>query len=314
MRHALDRLGIKGSVLVLCKGRPWLNYATANKADTSYLINSVQKSMTATMLMRAVQQGRLKLSDPLSKFYNINGANQVKVENLLNMTSGFDLKAGQQLGSNRFVSDADNLQNDLKKITFKPKMVGKWHYISVNYVLLCGILTQVEHRSYEQLFRSTFIKRLHLTQTEFLWSSKRRLAAVHWVPGYEKKNGSFQRVPPRTAVLAAHNELGAGSIVMSNHDLAETIQAILTGKLLTKASRKVLFKGQAKTKYYNGGFYNLPLYKEANGAGEGYYTFMRSTKNGKEMIIVQANHTKPGQFGKLRKKVNNIMSVMLRLK
>ena len=59
MRQAIHRLGIKGSALVIKDGIPWLNYATDNKTDTSYLINSVQKSMTATMVMREVEKGKL---------------------------------------------------------------------------------------------------------------------------------------------------------------------------------------------------------------------------------------------------------------
>ena len=97
---------------------------------------------------------------------------------------------------------------------------------------------------------------------------------------------------------------------MSNADLAKTIEYILHGKLLTKESRKVLFKGKAPS-YYNGGFYNLKKYKAANGAGEGYYTFLRTTKGAKDMIIIQDNHTTHGEFGKIKKKVNRIMSIML---
>ena len=57
----------------------------------------------------------------------------------------------------------------------------------------------------------------------------------------------------------------------------------------------------------------MKKYKSANGAGEGYYTFMRSTKDGKNMIIIQDNHTVPGEFGKIKKKVNRIMSIMMEL-
>lgn len=98
------------------------------------------------------------------------------------------------------------------------------------------------------------------------------------------REGEYVKVNHAKAVKDAHNELGAGSIVMSNADLAKTMQYILAGKILTNKSRKVLFKGQAPS-YYNGGLYNLKHYKAANGAGEGYYTFMRATKDGQNMII-----------------------------
>lgn len=313
MRHAIDQLHLKGSVLVMKKDKTWLKYATANKADTSYLINSVQKSMTAAMLMQQVQKGKLKLSDPLSKFYpGVAGAKEVKISNLLDMTSGLDLKAGEQLGTPQYKSDQDNLRSDISKTVFDSRKLGKWHYTAVNYVYLCGILSKLTHRSYEQLFRQTYLEPLNLSHAEFLWAGKKKLKASHWVPGYVKKNGFYQKVPQSKAIYDAHNELGAGSIVMSNHDLALTVHAILAGKLLTAKSRQLLFKGKAPT-YYNGGFYNLSSFKAANGAGEGYYTFLRSTANGAEMIILQSNRTKKGKFVKMRKKVNQIMNLMLRL-
>lgn len=316
MRQAIDRMGAQGSVIVVHNGKTWLKYATGNKPDTSYLINSVQKSMTATMVMREVEKGKLSLEDTVSEFYpKVPGGDYVKISNLLNMTSGLDLKKGKKLGTKVFVSDKDNLKHDIKKTTFNKKKLGKWHYTAINYVLLCGIISKIENKSYEQLFRSTFIKPLKLQNTEFLWSNKEKLQEANWVPGYvfNDVDQAYERVPHKKAVLDAHNELGAGSVVMSNHDLRKTIKYILTGDVLTNQSRSVLFKGQ-KPKYYNGGFYNWSEYKIANGAGEGYYTFMRATPDAKNMIIIQSNLTTKGKFKLYKNEVNNIMSMMLSMK
>lgn len=313
MRQAIDRLGMKGSVTVVNNGKTLLNYATGNKPDTSYLINSVQKSMTATMVMCEVEKGKLSLNDTLSEFYpEIEGSDYVKISNLLNMTSGLDLQKGKKLGTKVFISDEDNLKHDIKYTTFDMKSLGKWHYTAINYVLLCGIISKIENKSYENLFRETFIKPLKLQNTEFLWSDEEKLLNSNWVPGYiySDVDQAYIRVPHATAVKDAHNELGAGSIVMSNHDLMKTIKYILTGNVLSNQSRSILFKGK-KPKFYNGGFYNLSQYKVANGAGEGYYTFMRATPNAKNMIIIQSNHTTKGKFKLYKSKVNDIMSMML---
>ena len=311
MRRAINRLGIKGSVLVTSNRKPLLEYATDNSTDTSYLINSVQKSMTAAMVMREVQKGKLSLDDPLSKFYpKVQGADSVKISNLITMTSGLDIAGGTKLGTPEFISDEANIEHDAKNTLFDGRKLGKWNYTAVNYIFLCGILSKLEHKSYETLFRETYIKPLKLKQTEFLWSKMAQLQAANWVPGYQRSSGQYMMVDHDQAVKDAHNELGAGSIVMSNGDLSKTIEYILHGKLLTKQSRKILFKGKAPS-YYNGGFYNWKKYKAANGAGEGYYTFVRATKGAKDMIIVQNNHTTHGEFGKIKKKINRIMSMML---
>ncbi|MBU3829247.1 MAG: beta-lactamase family protein [Candidatus Lactobacillus pullistercoris] len=313
MRHAIDQLGLKGSVLVVKNSRPWLKYATANKPDTSYLINSVQKSMTATMVMRAVQNHKLKLSTKLSEFYpEVAGADQVTVANLLNMTSGLDLRKGEKLGTDVYISDEDNFKSDVEKTVFNPKMLGKWHYTSVNYVYLCGILSKIENKSYEEMFRATYIKPLKLKHTEFLWANIPQLKASGWVPSYRYRDGRYKRVKHERAVKDARDELGAGSIVMSDGDLAKTLHAILAGNLLTQKSRSILFTGKAPS-YYNGGLYNTHQFKKANGAGEGYFTFLRTTNDAKYMIIIQSNRTNHDRFNSLKSQISGIMSLLLTL-
>lgn len=314
MRQRIDALGIKGSVLVISKGKVLLDYASNNTTDTSYLINSVQKSMTAAMVMKLVQAGKLSLHERLAHFYpSIPGAQKITLENLLTMTAGLDLKPGARLGRKHFVSDRDNLACNVKKTVFKPKMLGKWYYSSLNYVYLCGIMTLVTGQSYEQLFRATYVKPLQLKHTEFLWSKPGRIIASRLVPGMIYRGGRYDVVKHKKALQAAHDELGAGSVVMSNHDLAKVMNYILAGGLLNKKSRQKLYRAKPPA-YYNGGFYNdasLGL-KTANGAGEGYYTFLRSTKTAKTMIIIQANKTRLGDFDRLKPEIDKIMLQLLK--
>lgn len=290
--------------------RVWLKYATANTPDTSYLINSVQKSMTATMVMRAIDHGKLKLNTKLSKYYpTVPGADQITIKNLLDMTSGLAVKRKQILGTAVYISDRDNIDADIEKTSFNPKMLNKWHYTSLNYIYLCGILMKVEHKSYEELFNDTYIKPLKLKHTEFLWSSMPQLLSNNWVPGYNLINGSFQVFSHDHAVFDARNELGAGSIVMSNGDLAKVIRAILSGELLSKTSQKALFTGKAPS-YYGGGFYNSNGFKKANGAGEGYTTFLRVSKDGKTMIIVQTNRSNMKLYNYYKKHLDAAMQIL----
>ena len=313
MRQQVDALGIKGSILVIKNGKILLNYALGNNTDTSYLINSVQKSMTAAIIMRLVQEGKLSLQDKLSEFYpQISGAQKVKIKNLLAMTAGLDLKPGTKLGRKHFVSDSDNIQHDAAKTIFEPNLLNKWHYSSLNYVYLCGIMSKITGHSYEQLFRNTYIKPLKLKQTEFLWSKPGKIISSHLVPGMIYRKGRYDVVKHKVALRGARNELGAGSVVMSNHDLAKVIRYLLSGSLLTQKSRKLLYQSGPPA-YYNGGFYNnIKLKtKTANGAGEGYYTFMRSTNDAKTIVIIQSNKTREGEFNQLKSQINQIMLELL---
>lgn len=312
VRQAINQLGIDGSVLVIKNNKPYLRYATLNQPDTSYLINSVQKSMTACLIMREIQAGKLKMTTKLSKYYpQIPGSDQIKISNLLNMTAGLDLAKGEKLGSDEFVSDEDNIHADIQKTVFNEKLLGKWHYSSLNYVYLCGILMQIEHKSYEKLFKQTFVSGLNLKQTAFLWDDSAVLKAKHLpAQSYRYINGKYRVVNRENAILEAHNELGAGSVVMSNDDLAKVVFSMLHGKLLTNKSRKQLYKVSSVTAY-NGGFYNRHKFKAANGAGEGYITFLRASDDGKTMLIIQTNYSNRKNFKNGKGKVNAIMRYLL---
>lgn len=311
MRQELDQLGFKGSFFVMKNGKTWLDYATANLTDTSYLINSVQKSMTAAMIMKEVQDHKLSLNDSLAKFYpTIPSAKKIKIKHLLTMKSGLSLEEGESLGAEHFVSDKDNIEQDLHKTVFTKAKFGEWNYDSINYVYLCGILTQLEHKSYEELFNETFVEPLQLENTTFLWASQAELFQNNWVPGYSYKNGHFVISSYKAAVKEAHNELGAGSVIMSNYDIVKVMQYMLGGEMLTAKSRKLLYKGVAPS-YYNGGLYNNPDFKMANGAGSGYYTFLRMNKDAKTMILIQSNQVDDANFVPIKVKISRIMTKLM---
>lgn len=309
MRQSLAALGVKGSILLIKNNKPWLNYATANQTDTSYLINSVQKSLTATMVMRAVQDHRLALNNSLAKYYPaVPGANKIQLKNLLSMSSGLDLDKSEAKKRKKtiypaFVSDQETIKNDIAKSVWNPKKFGKWHYSSLNYVLLSGILSKVRRESYEQLFNQTYIQGLGLKHTAFYWAKPAKLKAMHYVPGHfnGKKFGKQQ------ALNATHGEPGAGSIVMSNQDLARTLHAVLAGKLLTKSSRKILFTNPLRPNHYNGGFYNFKHFKAANGGGVGYYTFFRASPDASKIVVLQTNHTTKKGFKRIKHSLNAMM-------
>lgn len=309
MRQNVAKMGLPASsVLVMKKGKVVINESTSNETDTSYLINSVQKPLTGALVMREVEQGKIKLNDKLNKYFpKIAGGDTVKVKNLLRMTSGLYLPKGVLIPPKVYTSDRDNLDRLVKASRFNRAELGTEKYNSLDYVLLCGILSKVTRKSYETLFRQTYINRLHLSHTGFLWDDPAKLKAIGWQQGHirSRKSKVFKKRSMRHAILDAHGELGAGSVVMSAKDLAKAVAAILNGKLLTKNSRDTLFKGPAP-KYYGGGFYNFPKYKAANGAGEGYYTFLRSSKNGKNILIIQSNYTISGKFQKFRKLPNGL--------
>ncbi|WP_365936768.1 serine hydrolase domain-containing protein [Lactobacillus sp.] len=314
----LNMQNVQGTVLVVKNGKKKYSYSTgwaneeshkSNTTNTSYLIDSVQKSMTAVMLMRQVEAGKIKLTDKLSKYYpQVPHAKDITIQQLLDMTSGLATRPGSVLGSPTFKSNQAGINYDIKhNLIYLSKMHGKRYYSSINYVLISGILEKVTNQSYESLFNETYVTKLGLKHTAFVWSSAKQLKAINFANSYKyvgDKHGDTAKVAINLNEI--HGELGAGSVAMSNGDMYKTLKAMTDGTLLSKASVKKLFSGSAP-KYYGGGFYNLPSgFRSANGAGSGYHSFVRISNNGKDAIIVQTNHPV-----KSFKSVKNLMDQLM---
>ncbi|MCF1783690.1 beta-lactamase family protein [Lactobacillus mulieris] len=305
MRQSLSNIGFEGSVLVIKNGKTYLNYATVNKTDTSYLINSVQKFITGAAIMKAVQEGKLSLNDTLAKFYpTVPGANKVTILNLLQMASG--LTIDKALGTKPFVSDKKNLEYAIKNTKFDEKMLGKTSYSTINYVFLSYILSDIYNMSYQKLITKSFINKLDLKHTAFSWTNNKTLQKINFVLGQQlSSNGKY--ITQKLDLDEIHGELGAGSLVMNNFDLLKCVKYILTGGYLSKNSIKILYgtKSLINTSY-SGGFYIRNTYLASNGSADGYYSFLRTSNDAKTVIIVQTNRAR-GNFFELRSVMDKLI-------
>lgn len=293
----LSAQDFKGSVLIIRNNKIAFNEAINTKygKSTPYPINSVQKNITALMLYQKLSKRHISLDTKIARWYpNLPGANQIKVRNLLNMTSGLALNdlAYKQIKGKSDLQIVDLLS---KQATFNPALLGTPKYSSFNYILLSGILMKVTGRSYSDLINRNIIHKLGLKHS-FLAYENNQFPLGHTfdnsnLPEYKSVKMSKQ---------FWHNMLGAGSLVMSTHDLVRVIRFELNNN---QAKNNVW--NNAKRGYYSGGFYNMGNYYETNGAGAGYYTVVRVSKDGKNLIVIQTNYTK-GNFDELKNAVDDI--------
>lgn len=304
IKQALDNAKVRGNVLVIKNNKPFLNYQNSyadydmkkeTLPNSSYLINSTQKVMTAVMLMKQVEKGRLSLSDKLSKFYpQVPFADKISISQLLSMTSGLATRPRAILGTSTFKSNQAGIRYDIKKnIILSPKLYNKRYYDSFNYVLISGILEKITHKTYEQLFTATYIKPLALKHTAFAWSKPAKMLEIGAVNSYQSlDNVSNPLVKVNIDINQLHGLVGAGNIYMSNADLYKTIRYILQGKIISNQSIKELFNkvnNKNDGSNYMGGFYNFVSFKSCNGYGYGFSNFVRISKDGSNAIIVQTN-------------------------
>lgn len=312
-KNELKNTDLQGSAFIIKNGKIWLNTGLGNSKNSSYLINSTQKMLTAAMILRQVERGKIKLTDSLSRYFpSLPGAKQIKVSNLLSMTSGLRF-AGNSYGTTPYISDAQDLKKNLSETYFVNTNLNHWEYNGLNYVYLSNILEKVTHKSYQENFNNFYIKPLHLKHTVFMWDSVNTLRKAGVVSSYKKHNSQFTVVPRKNVIADARHLLGAGSVAMSTNDLANCYSYILRGNGLSEEMKAQILKNVSPS-HYNCGLYTYKNYSAANGAGNGYYTFIRTTKNGHKMIIAAGNKKLSGNFKSLKRQYDHLMNLLLNIK
>ncbi|AVK60486.1 peptidase S12 [Lactobacillus sp. CBA3605] len=280
-------LVVKNNQVIYQRGFGYANKAkeTLNGPTSKYQILSIQKSITAVGIMRLVQAGKLKLTDPVNKYYPTIKGGTTTIRQLLDMTTGFRLKDG----STDTLDEQQVVDYAVKHLTFTPEKLGTFNYSSVNFLLLAGIIRQITGQSYKTFFNQQIIKKLDLHQTGFVINGQGKGATT----GYQAVTGQMTptyatKAPETTAQMA--NELGTGQVYMSAGDLFKTERAIVDGQLLTPKNVAILHKRTA-TGTYGGGVYNdQPTALRSHGVGYGYESGIRLSKDGKNGVVLLSNY------------------------
>lgn len=295
----LKPAGFIGTIVIIRQGHEYVdisrglaNFASkrSNSASTTYEIDSVQKSITATMVMKAVQAGQLHLNDHLNRYYpQVPGSEHITIRQMLDMTSGLSLKKTnpKKIGSTlpKDPTDAQVIAAYIKQVHYDAGARNNWNYQPVNYNLLSGILEKITGKPYAQLLQQEVITPLKLRHTHLAYKPQPSDAT-----GYGRKKGAANyKGPYHTTVATQRAELGTGQLFMSTTDLYRTEAAIVTGSLLGSKKSALTLHRPGSASAYGGGLYNSTHYMFANGFGYGFTTLVRISRNGKSAVILLGN-------------------------
>ncbi|MDT6980019.1 serine hydrolase domain-containing protein [Levilactobacillus zymae] len=279
-------LVVKNDRVVYQKAFGYANAAKhrKNKVTTQYLINSIQKSLTGQLVMRAAQSGQLQLTDRLSQYYpQIKNSNKITIRQMLDMMGGVtgDMAPATTLTEKQVYQYAQ------QNAQINPKKINRFDYQPISYVLLAGILNQVTHESYYKLFYQQLVTPLDLNHTSFaqLW----RTSAKRTVSYGGARPGQYQTAhTPAANDMAA--QLATGNATMSAGDLFRAERAVIQGQLLTTPAGAQVLHQATTNLHYTGGMYH---YDQTGYYGHGMGDYYESTfvmsKNGRTGVIFLSN-------------------------
>lgn len=270
-----------------------------NSGKTTFQIASIQKEMTAVLLMKVATAKKFSLDTSVSHFYpQIKDSDKISLRNLLTMTSGITSQKlpSQPMSDNQFL----NYTIQHTKI-FKPQ-IGKMQYQPVNFVLMVGIIQHETKMSYYKYFDKMIKKPLHLQYSYFYQQMDHH--QNEQAQGYHYSQKDPYKVFNEN--LAGYtDQLGTGNLYMSNGDLYRTMRSFLGSQLLTPKQTADLYSNGNTHSPYVAGFY--PLSKKApqllgnqyrgyhfHGAEYGFETVGDITKDGKTAVIFSSNSANYG--------------------
>ncbi len=211
-------------------------------ATSRYRIASVTKMFTSVMILQLVEEGRLKLTDHLSRFFpQVPNAQKITIEQILSHRSGIpNVRTGK--ASTIAMTKEEILALICKAIPdFEPDT--KHSYSNSGYFLLGLILEKLTGQSYAQVLEARINLPIGLRDTYVATGNidvSKGESLTYFYTG-----AAWKQVPETHPSIL----FGAGSIISTPGDMAKFIQALFDFKLI---SRKSL--DQAKTMRDGDGF------------------------------------------------------------
>lgn len=159
--------------------------AVKARASMAYPIGSISKQFTAACVLLLQEQGKLRLDDPVAKWFpNFTRAQDVTVRNLLTHTSGYSDYAPQDYTIPAWTKTAVPLdvvtQWATKPLDFDPGT--RWQYSNTNFVIAALIVEKASGQKFHDFLWSNVITPLHLEGVLDLDTDRDKLD----VQGYEQ--------------------------------------------------------------------------------------------------------------------------------
>ena len=208
---------------------------------TKFAIGSISKQFVAAAMMRMQEEGKLKLSDPLSKYLpDFPRGDQITLRQLLAHTSGIrEYTTGKDFYSR--CGNAPSPGEVYQSILAEPygdRPGRRFSYSNSNYYLAGMILEKVTGESLRDLLNRLFFKPLGMKDTEL---AEGDAVIENYANPYLMRNGKPERANTWNMDWAG----GAGAIVSTPRDLFLWNEGLWGGKVLQPESLKEIWKPEA---------------------------------------------------------------------
>ena len=265
-----SRADIPAAVLGVANsdGRTWLGASgtpdrtgqVSLSADARFRIASITKVFVAVVVLQLVEDGKLELDDPLSRYLPDYSASRVTIRQLLNHTSGIPDYSMSDDFNKELLTHREHRWTAAEVLALVKDKKHEfaagtdYFYSNTDYILLGEVIKEVSGRSWAQEVRRRILDPLRLNSTHIAGCETVPMPVV---PGYfdADNDGDVENIETGGPWPALETSEGpAGAIVSTGPDLLAFGDALFHGRLVQDSTlRAMVTEGPYHPRYSNYG-------------------------------------------------------------
>jgi CubicO group peptidase (beta-lactamase class C family) len=311
MKPYVSTNNFSGSILIARNGNILLSkaygpmnrsYNAPNTTQTKFYLASVSMIFTSAAIMKLVEEGKISLEDPLSKYLpNYKQAGRLTIQHLLSQRSGIpaigDNKKVNYDSITKFPQSIEHLINFIVDDTLLFVPGSKYNHGRSDYIILAYIIEKVSGMPFGKYLSETIFKPLGMSGTGHSNGESEIVnnLAVGYAPlGNFDVENAYQ--------IDWTSKTGHGSIYSTAEDMNKIAAAILNNSLLTKNSWQKIFEDYGNNvgyAWFIRGHLDKKRY-QMNGRSPGFSSYIGIYPDDKLTVIVLSNNyiSLPPDIGK----------------
>ena len=208
------------------------------KPEHVFQLASITKQFTSVAVLILMEQGKLSLQDPLSKYIaDYPRGTEITLHHLLNHTSGIKdyTRIPELRNRTRLDMTPEELINTFKNLPLEFEPNEKYDYSNSGYVLLGYIIEQLSGMSYGEFIKANIFDKLGMNNSYY--ADNYRVVA-NKAYGYQFYGGSYENAEYMSPTFP----YAAGSLMSTVDDMFLWNKAIHNNTLISEESKRRAFK------------------------------------------------------------------------
>jgi CubicO group peptidase (beta-lactamase class C family) len=222
--------------------------------NTKYRIGSISKTFTATLILKALEEGKIDLNQTINIYFpTIKNSNSITISNLLYHRSGIHnlTKDKAYLTYNTTAKTESEIIAIISKYNSDFTPSSKAAYSNSNYILLSYILEKTYNKTFAEILDDKIINSIGLKNTFFgnkIDLNNNEAYSYRFNGKWKKHTETDTSIP-----------LGAGGIVSTTNDLLLFSKALFNHEIISKSSLNKMTTLKGK---YGMGLFKIPFYNK----------------------------------------------------